>query len=184
LTNIPLIIFPGNTTQLHSEADALLFLSLISGRNPEYLIGKHVESIPFIRSSDLEVVPTGYILIDGGSKSSVAYISQTKPIPPEYNDIIQNTALAGEFLGMQMIYLEAGSGAKNHVPESVVSQVASELHIPLIVGGGIKDAHTAQSLTEAGADLIVIGNVLEKDPDLIVNLSIAVHSKNRSTNFL
>ncbi len=184
LTKIPLIIFPGSTSQLHPDADALLYLSLISGRNPEYLISKHIESIPFIRTHNIEVVPTGYVLVDGGNRSSVAYISQTEPIPVVCEDIILNTALAGQYLGMQLIYLEAGSGAVNHIPISVVKKAAGELNVPLIVGGGIRDPHTAQALCNAGADLIVIGNALEKEPELLTDLSIAVHSRNRSLNFL
>ena len=180
LTKIPLIIFPGSTTQLHTEADALLFLSLLSGRNADYLIGKQVESVPFLRDNRLEVIPTGYILIESGNETTVAYISQTKPIPTAHTEIILNTALAGQYLGMKMIYLEAGSGAKHHVPVAIVAKVKAELSIPLIVGGGIRTAAMARALVDAGADLIVVGNVLEKDAQLLTDLSIAVHAQNQN----
>lgn len=176
LSTIPTIIFPGNVSQLNDKADALLYLSLISGRNPELLIGKHVESVPFLRRSKLEVIPTGYLLIDGGNKSSVAYISNTTPIPQRHIEVVVNTAIAGEYLGMQLTYLEAGSGALNPVSEEMITAVSSALTTPLIVGGGIRTPEAARRAVQAGADLIVIGNILEKDPDAIINLSIAVHS--------
>ena len=182
-TTTPIILFPGNTSQLHPMADAVLYLSLISGRNPEYLIGKHVESVPFLKENNLEIAPTGYILIDGGNRSSVSYISQTEPMPPEHIDIIVNTALAGQYLGMQLIYLEAGSGALSHVPKEIVQRVRAELDIPLIVGGGIRTPHISQTLCQAGADLIVIGNILEKDSNLLTDLTISVHANNRNINF-
>jgi len=175
LNEIPVIIFPGNTNQLSNKADALLYLSLISGRNPELLIGKHVESVPFLRSSTLEVMPTGYLLIDGGTKSSVAYISNTIPIPHDEIDLALATALAGQYLGMQLIYLEAGSGAKRPVSPAMISAVQAELQVPLIVGGGIRTPESARASVEAGADIIVVGNILEKDPSLVIDLSIAVH---------
>jgi len=180
-TEIPLIIFPGNTNQLSNKADGLLYLSLISGRNPDLLIGKHVESIPFLRKSDLEIIPTGYILIDGGTKSTVAYISNTSPIPHKSIDLTLATALAGQFLGMSLIYLEAGSGAKLPVSPEMISTIHSELNVPLIVGGGIRTPELAESAAQAGADVIVIGNILEKDPSLVVDLSIAIHSSKTIT---
>lgn len=175
-TKIPVIIFPGNTNQLSNKADGLLYLSLISGRNPDLLIGKHVECIPFLRNSSLEVIPTGYILVDGGTKSTVAYISNTTPIPSDSVELTLATALAGQYLGMQLIYLEAGSGAINPVSTKTISTLRDNLHIPLIVGGGIKTPALAQKAAQAGADLIVIGNILEKDPNLVMDLSIAIHS--------
>lgn len=174
--DIPVIIFPGNTSQLNNKADGLLYLSLISGRNPELLIGKHVESVPFLRTSDLEVMPTGYILVDGGTRSSVAYISNTSPIPHDQVELCLATALAGQYLGMQLIYLEAGSGAKRPVSSDTINLVSQELQIPLIVGGGIKTPERAQASAEAGADIVVIGNILEKDPSLVKDLSIAIHT--------
>ncbi len=174
--NIPVIIFPGNTNQLSHKADGLLFLSLISGRNPDLLIGKQVESVPFLRGSQLEIMPTGYILIDGGTKSSVAYISNTTPIPHDSIDLTIATALAGQYLGLQLIYLEAGSGAKYSVSPEMIKAVKKEISVPIIVGGGIRTPEKAKELAEAGADLIVIGNILEKEAELIMDLSIAVHA--------
>lgn len=173
---IPVILFPGNTNQLSNKADGLLYLSLISGRNPDLLIGKHVESVPFLRNSSLEIMPTGYILIDGGTKSTVAYISNTTPIPSDSVELTLATGLAGQYLGMQLIYLEAGSGAIKPVSPKIISTLRQNLDVPLIVGGGIKTPKLAKNAAQAGADLIVIGNILEKDPDLLMDLSIAVHS--------
>lgn len=178
LSEIPTFIFPGNVSQLNNKADALLYLSLISGRNPDLLIGKQVESVPFLRKNSLEVIPTGYLLIDGGNQSSVAYISNTTPIPERHIEVAVNTALAGQYLGMQLIYLEAGSGALNPVCTQMISAVSQALYIPLIVGGGIRNPETAQLALNAGADLIVIGNILEKDPEALIDISIAVHREN------
>ena len=176
LTDIPTLIFPGSTSQLNDKADGLLYLSLISGRNPDLLIGKHVESVPFIRKSNIEVIPTGYLLVDGGTDSTVAYISNTTPIPADKPDITLATALAGQYLGLQLIYLEAGSGAEHPVSEATISAVQAALTVPLIVGGGIRTAERASLSAKAGADVIVIGNTLEKDPDLVMDMSIAIHS--------
>lgn len=180
LSSIPTVIFPGNTSQLSNKADGLLYLSLISGRNSELLIGKQIESVPFLRKSSLEIIPTGYILIDGGKMTTVAYISNTTPIPTHMIDTTVATALAGQYLGMQMIYLEAGSGAITPVSASTIRAVSESLNIPLIVGGGIRTAEQAKRSAEAGADIIVIGNILEKDPDLLMDLSIAIHSVHES----
>jgi len=160
----PIIIFPGGSIQISPEADAILFLSLISGRNPDLLIGRHVESAGLIRDIGLEVIPTGYILVDGGKASSVSYISNTQPIPSDKSDIAAATALAGEMLGLRVTYLDAGSGALKPVPEDMIKKVRSVVKTPLIVGGGIKDVSTAEKAFSAGADLIVVGNSLEKDP--------------------
>ncbi len=176
ISPIPVIIFPGNTNQLSNNADAVLFLSLISGRNPDLLIGKHVESIPFLKQSNIEVISTGYILIDGGNNSSVAYMSNTTPIPASKTDIITSTALAGEYLGMKMIYLEAGSGALLPVSTTTIRKVSKEISVPLIVGGGIKTPEKAAAAAQAGADIIVIGNILEKEPELVMDLSLAIHN--------
>jgi len=143
VTSIPKIIFPGNTDQLNNQADALLYLSLISGRNPDLLIGKHIDSIPFLRESKLEILPTGYILIDGGTQSTVATISNTTPISSSDLQQALHTALAGQYLGMQFIYLEAGSGAKHPVPKEMIQLLSTELDIPLIVGGGIRNPEAA-----------------------------------------
>ncbi len=174
--DIPMILFPGNSSQLSYKADALLFLSLISGRNPELLIGKHVISAPFLKMSPLEILPTGYMLIDGGVPTTVSYMSNTYPIPSNKNDIAVCTAMAGEMLGLKLIYMDAGSGAKNPIPESMIGAVAGVTDIPLIIGGGIRTPEKAMANAKAGADVIVVGNAIEKDPNLIIELSQAVHS--------
>jgi phosphoglycerol geranylgeranyltransferase len=168
--NIPLVLFPGNSFQLSYRADALLFLSLISGRNPELLIGQHVIAAPFLKMSPLEIISTGYMLIDGGVQTSVQYMSNTYPIPANKTDIAVCTAVAGEMLGLKMIYLEAGSGAINPVPEAMIEAVSSSIQIPLLVGGGIRTPEMAAARFRAGADLIVVGNVLEKDPGLLTGM--------------
>ena len=165
--DIPIILFPGNSFQLSYKADALLLLSLISGRNPELLIGKHVMVAPYLKISPLEIIPTGYILVDGGKVSSVQYISNTAPIPGDKNDIAACTALAGEMLGLKLIYLDAGSGAQNPVTEQMISTVRSQIDVPLIVGGGIDNAERISVNFRAGADLLVIGNAIEKRPDFL-----------------
>jgi putative glycerol-1-phosphate prenyltransferase len=162
--NIPVVLFPGDVTQFSPNADALLFISLISGRNAEYLISQHVNAAIPIKKSGLEVIPTGYILIDGAKKSAVEYISNTQPIPRDKNDIALATALAGELLGMKAIYLEAGSGANMPVPLEMIQHVKAQVSVPLIVGGGIKNITQLQAAYRAGADLVVIGNVLETEP--------------------
>jgi len=175
-SSIPCILFPGNGFQISAEADAILYLSLISGRNPDLLIGKHVETAAHIRQTQLEVMSTGYMLIDGGSSTAVNYMSNTLPIPHDKNSIAVSTAMAGEMLGMQMIYLEAGSGAYTTVSTSMISKVSQHIRIPIIVGGGISTPEKAQKNLEAGADIIVVGNAIEKDPELLIDLSAAIHS--------
>ena len=162
-TDVPVVLFPGNALQLSPDADALLFLSLISGRNPEYLIGQQVVAAPQIKRSGIEVIPVGYMLVDGGKPTSVEYMSNTMPIPHDKDDIAVATALAGEMLGLKMLYLEGGSGAARHVSEPMIAAVRSSVSLPLIVGGGVRDAQTARKIYSAGADLLVVGNVLEKD---------------------
>ena len=164
---IPVVLFPGDVTQFTPNADALLFLSLISGRNAEYLISQHVNAAIPIKNSELEVIPTGYMLIEGGRKSAVEYISNTQPIPRDKHEIALSTALAGELLGMKAIYLEAGSGAQLPIPTELIQLVKSNLQIPLIVGGGIKTATQLSQAYNAGADLVVIGNILESKPEMI-----------------
>ncbi|MEO0008179.1 MAG: hypothetical protein RJA20_2375 [Bacteroidota bacterium] len=171
--DIPLVLFPGSFFQLSYRADALLFLSLISGRNPELLIGQHVIAAPFLKLSALEIISTGYMLVDGGVNTSVQYMSNTAPIPHNKNDIAVSTALAGEMLGLRALYLEAGSGARNPVSESMISDVSRAVSIPIIVGGGIRSADGAETAYRAGADLVVVGNALEKDPGLIRELAAA-----------
>lgn len=172
--NIPMILFPGNSFQLSYRADGLLFLSLISGRNPELLIGQHVISAPFLKMSPLEIISTGYMLIDGGVQTSVQYMSNTYPIPAHKDDIAVCTALAGEMLGLKLIYLDAGSGAKNPVPESMIEAVSGAVSVPLIVGGGIRTPEKVAANLQAGADLVVVGNAIEKDPALIREMMEAV----------
>lgn len=172
-TDIPVLLFPGSTTQVTENADALLLLSLISGRNPDLLIGKHVESAPFIKKSGLEVIPTGYMLIDGGKITSVQYISNTIPIPSDKPDIAMATALAGELLGLQLIFMDAGSGAANPINDEIIARVKKTVSLPIVVGGGIRTGKQALTAWNAGADIVVIGNAVEKDKTLIEELSEA-----------
>ncbi len=175
-SDIPVIIFPGNNYQVSRNGDAILFLSLISGRNPEYLVGQHVIAAPAIKESGIEVIPTGYILVDGGRISTTSYITQTIPLPADKPEIAVATAMAGEMLGLKLIYLEAGSGALNTVSPEMVRAVKKSITVPLIVGGGIRTAEDAEEICNAGADVIVVGNVLEKSPELLMEISLAVHS--------
>jgi len=163
-TILPIIIFPGSANQVTNKADGILFLSLISGRNPEYLIEQQVQSAIQIKKSSLEVLPTGYILVDGGKESTVERVSSSKPICQTNSELILRTALAGEFSGKKIIYLEAGSGAKTPVKSSIISLVKKNLTIPLIIGGGIQTVHQLKTAYAAGADLVVIGTAFEKDP--------------------
>lgn len=173
---IPVILFPGSPTQISKYADALLYLSLISGRNPELLIGQHVISAPFVKQSGLEIMPTGYIVIDGGAPTTVSYISNASPVPADKNEIAMCTAMAGEMLGMKLIYMDAGSGAKKPIHESMIEAVAKNISLPLIIGGGIKDPEKAYLNCKAGADVIVVGNAIEKDASLIKEISAAIHA--------
>lgn len=173
---IPTILFPGNSIQLSYKADALLFLSLISGRNAELLIGKHVITAPYLKMSPLEIMSTGYMLIDGGVDTTVTYISNTRPIPAAKDDIALCTAVAGQLLGMKLIYMDAGSGAKNPISTSMIESVSGATDIPLIIGGGIRTPEKAEENVRAGADVIVVGNAIEKDPELIMDMSLAIHA--------
>ncbi|KYP15509.1 geranylgeranylglyceryl/heptaprenylglyceryl phosphate synthase [Flavihumibacter sp. CACIAM 22H1] len=176
ISDIPVILFPGSPSQISRYADALLYLSLISGRNPELLIGQHVISAPFVKQSGLEIMSTGYMVIDGGAPTTVSYISNASPIPSDKNEIALCTALAGEMLGMKLIYMDAGSGAKTPIRESMIAAVAEQISVPLIIGGGINTPEKAYRNCRAGADLIVVGNAIEKDPGLIREISAAVHA--------
>ncbi len=178
-SKIPVIIFPGNNYQISKHADAVLFLSLISGRNPEYLIGQHVVAAPLLKEAGIETIPTGYILIDGGRISTTSYITQTVPIPNDKPDIAVATALAGEMLGMKLIYLEAGSGAAKTVSSKMIAAVKQSITVPLIVGGGIRSGEQAEEVCRAGADVVVVGNVLEKEPELLMEISLAVHTNSK-----
>ncbi|MCW3073338.1 MAG: geranylgeranylglyceryl phosphate synthase [Flaviaesturariibacter sp.] len=175
-TSIPVILFPGSPSQISHHADALLYLSLISGRNPELLIGQHVISAPFVKKSGLEVMPTGYMVIDGGAPTTVSYISNAAPIPADKADIAMCTAMAGEMLGQRLIYMDAGSGAKKAISEEMITAVARNIEVPLIIGGGIRDAEKAYRNCKAGADVIVVGNAIEKDASLIKEIAAAIHS--------
>ncbi len=162
--SIPVVLFPGNNQQISSKADAILLLSLISGRNAELLIGQHVQSAFVLQKSGLEIIPTGYLLIDGEKKTSVQYISNSQPIPNDKNNIAVATALAGEQLGLKLIYLDAGSGANKAVPLEMVRTVQEHLQVPIIVGGGIKTKEQIKETWKAGANLVIVGTAFEKNP--------------------
>ncbi|MFV9549802.1 geranylgeranylglyceryl/heptaprenylglyceryl phosphate synthase [Algibacter sp. PT7-4] len=162
-TSLPIILFPGDVTQITNKANALLFLSLISGRNPDYLIGKHIQAISKLKNSNLEVIPTGYILVESGKITAVQQVTATKPMSRKNIQNIIDTAKAGQLLGMKFIYLEAGSGAKQAVSTSIIKQVKQTINIPLIVGGGIRSKAQLENTYKAGADMVVIGTAFEDD---------------------
>ncbi|MET3027136.1 geranylgeranylglyceryl/heptaprenylglyceryl phosphate synthase [Flavobacterium sp. UW10123] len=162
-TNLPVILFPGDPSQISPQADGILFLSLLSGRNPDYLIEYQVQAAPILKKTNLEVISTGYILIESGNETAVARVSKTKPLSRENLDLVLATAQAGEMLGNQLIYLEAGSGAKQPVPTEMIELVSQNIQIPVIVGGGIVDLHGIQKAYNAGADLVVIGTAFENN---------------------
>ncbi len=162
-TNLPIVLFPGDVSQITNEADAILFLSLISGRNPEYLIGKHVRSVSRLKATTLEVIPTGYILIESGKETAVERVTETKPMCRDRIQDIVDTAKAGELLGMKLIYLEAGSGATKPVAANIIALVKKNLNIPLIVGGGIRNIKQLENAYKSGADMVVIGTAFEDD---------------------
>ena len=172
-TSIPVLIFPGNEMHVSNKDDGILFLSLVSGRNAEYLIGKQVVSAPFLKRSGLEILPTGYILVNGGRTTTVNYISQTIPIPSNKPDIAAATAMASEMLGQQLIYMDAGSGAMSPIPASMIAKVVKSVNAPVIVGGGIDTAEKAFKIFDAGAAIVVVGNALEKKPGLLNELVAA-----------
>ncbi len=169
-TNLPVVLFPGDVSQVTDKADALLFLSLISGRNPDYLIGKHVEVVSKLKNTKLEVIPTGYVLIENGKETSVQRVTQTKPLKRNQLQLIVDTAKAGELLGMKLIYLEAGSGAMQPITPEIISNVKKELRIPLIVGGGIRTKRQLQEAYNSGADLVVIGTAFEENDQFFKDL--------------
>jgi phosphoglycerol geranylgeranyltransferase len=171
--DIPLVLFPGNSFQLSYRADALLFLSLISGRNPELLIGQHVIAAPFLKMSPLEIISTGYMLIDGGVQTSVQYMSNTYPIPAHKADIAVCTAIAGEMLGLKTLYMDAGSGAKMPISREMVEAVRGAVSVPLIVGGGVRTPEKVAENYRAGADVVVVGSAIESDPGLIREMAAA-----------
>jgi phosphoglycerol geranylgeranyltransferase len=175
-TKIPVILFPGSLLQISANADAILLLMLISGRNPDLLIGNHVIASNFLKKSNIEILSTGYIIVENGSLSSVEYMSNTKPIPYNKTDIAVATALAGEMIGNKLIYIEAGSGATKPVNEKMIEKVKINISIPLIVGGGISTKNHLINICKAGADLIVIGNAIEKNTTFINEASDIIHS--------
>jgi putative glycerol-1-phosphate prenyltransferase len=175
-SSIPVVLFPGNAMQISKSADAILFLSLISGRNPELLIGKQVITAPILKQTDIEVISTGYMLINSGKPTTASYMSNTNPIPYEKTNVAACTAMAGEFLGMKLIYMDGGSGAETPISMKMINTVSKTIDIPLIIGGGITSAKKALENCQAGADIIVVGNAIEKDNSIIKDISEAVHS--------
>ncbi len=169
-TILPILLFPGNILQISPHADGILLLSLISGRNPDFLIGNHVIAAPVLKKTNLEVIPTGYILIENGRTTSVEYVSNTKPIPADKIDLTVATAMAGEMLGHKLLYLEGGSGALKPVNSGMIREVKKNIAIPLIVGGGIHTTDQLRQIYDAGADIIVVGSVLEEDPASFTSL--------------
>jgi phosphoglycerol geranylgeranyltransferase len=178
---IPVVLFPGNNLHIDASADAILFLSLISGRNPDLLIGQHVISAPILKKSSLEILPTGYMLVESGRPTTVSYISNTTPIPHDKPSIAACTAMAGEMLGLKLIYLDAGSGAQRTVSPQMISLVKKSIDVPLIVGGGINTVQKAAEVLEAGADVIVVGNAIEKNPLLLTEIAGKVAQMNERT---
>lgn len=166
-TQLPVFLFPGNVMQLSDQADGILFLSLISGRNPEFLIGNHVLAAPHLDRAGMEVIPTGYMLIENGRSTSVEYMSNTKPIPAGKQEVAVATAMAGEMLGMKAIYLEAGSGAAETVSLDTITAIRKKTSLPLIVGGGIQTPEKAETVYRAGADMIVVGTAIEEVPGMV-----------------
>jgi phosphoglycerol geranylgeranyltransferase len=177
---IPTVLFPGSPQQINNKADGILFISLISGRNADLLIGQHVLAALTLKRSSLEVIPTGYMLVDGGSPTTASYISGTHPIPYNKDEIAYCTAIAGELLGLKAIYMDAGSGAKTPISENMVSMVSRAIDIPLIVGGGMRTPQKVAENARAGADVIVVGNALEKDPRLVIEMAASVHESSRA----
>ena len=173
---IPVLLFPGNAMQVNNKADGILFLTLISGRNAEMLIGKQVITAPILKQSSLEVLATGYMLIDSGKATTASYMSNTTPIPNDKNAVASCTAMAGEMLGLKLIFMDGGSGAQNPISSTMISSVSKSVDVPIIIGGGISSAEKATENCKAGADIIVVGNAIEKDNGLIKEIANAIHS--------
>jgi phosphoglycerol geranylgeranyltransferase len=180
---VPVVIFPGNANQVSRYADAILFLSLISGRNPHLLIGEQVKAAPAIKEFGIEPIPTGYLLIESGSPTSVQYMSQTQPIPKDKPDIAKAHALAAEYLGMKFVFLEAGSGAENPVPDIIVRETKDFITLPIIVGGGIREPEAAYQKVKSGASFVVIGNALEEDDSIMREFAEAIHINKKPFSF-
>ncbi|MDG1934352.1 MAG: geranylgeranylglyceryl/heptaprenylglyceryl phosphate synthase [Flavobacteriales bacterium] len=174
-STIPVVLFPGNAMQVNDKADGILFLSLISGRNAEMLIGKQVITAPILKQSSLEVLSTGYILVDSGKPTTASYMSNTTPIPADKDTVSACTAMAGEMLGLKLIFMDGGSGAKNPISSKMIATVSKSIDAPLIIGGGINSGEKALVNCKAGADIIVVGNAIEKNEDLISEIASAVH---------
>ena len=175
-SNIPVVLFPGNAMQVNAKADGILFLSLISGRNADMLIGKQVITAPILKQSSLEILPTGYMLIDSGKPTTVSYMSNTTPIPADKETVAACTAMAGEMLGLKLIFMDGGSGAKNPISKEMIEVVRESIDVPLIIGGGINSGEKAIVNCKAGADIIVVGNAIEKDENLIAEIAEAIHN--------
>lgn len=180
-SSIPIYLFPSGSGHISPSADGILFLSLISGRNAELLIGKQVEVAPLLARTELKILSTGYMLVDCGNVTTAHYMSQSSPIPYQKHDIALATALAGQFLGMSCIYMDGGSGAAKPINSKMIQTLDQGLDIPLIVGGGVRNAEAARTAADAGAQMIVVGNALEEDPSLLQDISIAVHASRISS---
>jgi putative glycerol-1-phosphate prenyltransferase len=167
LSSLPVVLFPGDFSQITGQADAVLFLNLISGRNSEYLINQQVKAVPLLEETNLEVIPTAYILVDGGVETSVAKVSKTEPISPKDEKTILETALAGAYMGNKLVYLEAGSGAKSPIPGSLIAELRSRIDIPIVAGGGIRSHRQMAEAFENGADMVVIGTAFEQNPTIL-----------------
>jgi len=178
VSSIPVVLFPGSPAQVEPDADALLYLSLISGRNPDLLIGQHVVSASKIKQSGLEVIATGYMVIDGGQPTTVSYMSNASPIPANKPDIALCTAWAGELQGKHLIYMDAGSGAQHPISNEMISKVARNIEIPVVIGGGIRTAAKAKEVCEAGAQVVVVGNAIETNYDLIQEIAATIQAYN------
>ncbi len=177
-SQIPVILFPGSSLHIDTEADAILFLSLISGRNPDFLIGQHILAAPILKRSRLEILPTGYMLVDTGKQTTVSFISNTTPIPYDKPDVAACIAMAGEMLGLQIIYMDGGSGAEKPISPQMISAVRKAVDTPLIIGGGINSPEKVQMALKAGADVIVVGNAIEKDTQLIHKITQTIREFN------
>lgn len=181
-SSLPVVLFPGSNLHIHQHAHAILFLSLISGRNPEFLIGQHVVAAPILKKSKLEIIPTGYMLVGSGLQTTAAYISNTLPIPNDKPSIAACTAMAGEMLGLKVLYMDAGSGAPEPIAPRVIGAVRRSVEMPLIVGGGIRSGNAAKQALQAGADVVVIGNGVEKNLNLLIEVSDIVQELNGALN--
>lgn len=184
LTDIPVILFPGSIMQISAKADAMLFISLISGRNPELLIGSHVIAAPYIKQAGIETLATGYMLVDSGRQTTASYMSGSTPIPYNKPEIAACTAMAGEMLGQKLIYMDGGSGADKPISTKMIAAVRKSVNLPIIIGGGIRDAETAVNICKAGADIVVVGNATEENPDLIKAIAEAVHNVSKPEHIL